>query len=734
MPEVPLIRDSRFQVLLPYAVFGLLTLAVFHGFLFQGRTFVTVSVLERQLGRELQQPAWIKPERPPVRVADNGALLPMLLKVYNEGLHRNELALWNPNQFCGYPLTYDTMVHPFYPPHLVLHRLFSWEAAYGWTLLLHFFAAGVAMFHLLRGLGRTDVAATLGGLVWTLFGFNALWFSSGILLGVSVFGPLALLAIVRGLEKGSLPHAGWAGAAYGMAILGSHPQLALLLFLFLLAWIAVHRAWRFGLVFSLLSTGVGLVAILTRLDSLENGWRDPGADILSIYGGNVFVHLSGLVLGKAYPPKQPHLAYELAVHAGLAATSLALAGAIRAWKELRVRFVAIFSAAALLAAFLFGSLLGAIPGLNFSPPSRWIFVAGFGLSILAARGVDSLRDGPGRWPWILGGAALLVLLTGQIETILGFALAAGAAFAARKSLKAGAGLAFAAVLFELLPPFYFGHNWPMDGALLREKRDLPEGRSTGLIGATPHANEFYLSDLVEGEPLLAYFGAETVGGFEAIIPDPYVRFALAAGALKNPAGRSLTWTTFDSPLLDMAGLRTLYLPPNLSPGPRFEKVSATERVVVWRNPRAFPRAWVVGKAVVSEKLDVDFRTTAVLDVEPPPLDPMANGIVRRLPDGAWEVESTGPSLLVVSETWDAGWEAERDGVPVPVLRANGAFRAVPLAGGRHRVEFFYRPAAVVKGLIGSALFLLLALGWPLLTFLRRLNVSARANVEATHQR
>ena len=705
----------------PYAVFGALTLFVFHGVLFQGRTMVTVSVLERQLGRPTQEPAWIRPERPPVRVADNGALLPMLLKVYNQGLHRNELALWNPRQFCGYPLTYDTMVHPFYPPHLVLHRIFSWETAYHASLLLHFFAAAVAMFHLLRGLGRSEVAATLGGLVWTLFGFNALWFTTGILLGVSVFGPLALLAIVRGLEKGSLPHAGWAGAAYGTAILGSHPQLALLLFLFLLAWIAARRAWRFGLAFGALSVGVGLAAVLTRLDSLENGWRATDADVLSIYRESVLPHLAGLVLGKAYPPKNPFLAYELAVHAGLAATSLALAGAIRGWKEPFTRFAAIFSASALLAAFALGPLLGAVPGLNFSPPTRWIFVAGFGLAILAARGVDALRENLGFWPWIAGGAALLGLLTLQIETILGFGLAGAAAFAARKSLKAGAGLAFAAVLFELLPPFYFGHAWPLER--VREAREVPEGRVTGLVGATPHASEFYLSDLVEGEPLLADAGAETIGGFEAIIPSHYVRFAIAAGARINPAGRSLTWTQFDSPLLDMAGLRTLYLPPNLDPGPRFERVSASERVVEWRNPRAFPRAWVVGKAVRGEKWDVDFRSTAVLDVREPPLDRSANGTVLRLPDGAWDVETSGDSLLVVSETWDAGWEAEVDGRSVELYRANGAFRAVWLPRGRHRVEFFYRPDAAWKGLIGSALFLLLSLAWPL-TLKRRLSVSS----------
>jgi hypothetical protein len=692
--------------------------------------------MEEQLGRVPQQPRWLVPEQRPVRVADNGALLPQLLRIYNDGLRANELRLWNPNMFCGYPLTYDTMVHPFYPPHLVLHRLFSWETAYGWTLLLHFFASGAALFHLLRAFGRGAAAATFGGLVWMLFGYNALWFSSGILLGVSVFAPLALLAIHRGLETRRLAHAGYAGAAFGLALLGSHPQFALLTFLFLLAWIARHPerpfALRFGLAFGLLSIGGGLAAVLTRLDSLENGWRNPAADVAHFYGDlRALPHLAGLVVGKISRPDDPAFAYEFAVHAGLAATALAVVGALRGWKERGTRFLAVAAAVALGVAFVapLARLYAFIPILNSSPASRCVFVAGLAIAALAARGFDALRDGTGRLPWILGGVWILVFLVrighlgdgATIETLAGMGLATAAAALVKRPRLAG-GLVFAALIVDLLPPFYFAHNWPADGAALRETppelvRARGPWRATGLLGVTRSAPGAYdPAEIIAGDPLLAYFGVENVAGFEAIIPSVYVRYARAAGGQLNATGRSLHWVRFDSPLMDAAGLRYLFLPPNLDPGPRFNRLSTSDRLTVYENPRAFPRAWVVGKAVVSDELAKhDLRTTAVFEEGPlPPLDENANGVARRLPDGAWEVETRGPSLLVVSETWDAGWEAERDGLPVPVLRVDGAFRAVPLAGGRHRVEFFFRPGSASRGLIGSALFLLLAPAWPLI--------------------
>ena len=89
----------------------------------------------------------------------------------------------------------------------------------------------------------------------------------------------------------------------------------------------------------------------------------------------------------------------------------------------------------------------------------------------------------------------------------------------------------------------------------------------------------------------------------------------------------------------------------------------------------------------------------------------------------WKARSYIPKSMLVSETWDAGVTATVNGAPAPVLRANLAFRAVPLPGGKAEVRFAYRPPALTQGLIGSATFLILALSWPMLTLRRRTNVN-----------
>jgi hypothetical protein len=68
-----------------------------------------------------------------------------------------------------------------------------------------------------------------------------------------------------------------------------------------------------------------------------------------------------------------------------------------------------------------------------------------------------------------------------------------------------------------------------------------------------------------------------------------------------------------------------------------------------------------------------------------------------------EAEISAAGYLVVADSWDPGWSARVDGVPVEVLRADLAFRAVALPAGRHRVELAYRPREVLWALAISAL-------------------------------
>jgi hypothetical protein len=60
-------------------------------------------------------------------------------------------------------------------------------------------------------------------------------------------------------------------------------------------------------------------------------------------------------------------------------------------------------------------------------------------------------------------------------------------------------------------------------------------------------------------------------------------------------------------------------------------------------------------------------------------------------------------LLVFTDSYYPGWKALIDGQPVPVLRADDAFKAVVVPAGTHAVSFQFSPAIVYLGLAISIL-------------------------------
>lgn len=66
-------------------------------------------------------------------------------------------------------------------------------------------------------------------------------------------------------------------------------------------------------------------------------------------------------------------------------------------------------------------------------------------------------------------------------------------------------------------------------------------------------------------------------------------------------------------------------------------------------------------------------------------------------------------LLFLSDTYYPGWKAAIDGQPVKVLRADLAFRAVPVPAGDHQVVMTYFPDSFRNGLIIAAMSLIVSL-------------------------
>jgi hypothetical protein len=150
-----------------------------------------------------------------------------------------------------------------------------------------------------------------------------------------------------------------------------------------------------------------------------------------------------------------------------------------------------------------------------------------------------------------------------------------------------------------------------------------------------------------------------------------------------------------------------------------------EAIRVRRVPESLPRSWVVGGARFAEKRH------ALEVLSGPAFDPgrevvlAGEGAQRAAPAGfagasrvrrlapdrlTLDVEASSPGFVVLADAFDPGWRALVDGRPAPVHRANVAFRAVAVPGGRHVVEMSYRPRSAARGLTlsGAGLVAMLA--------------------------
>lgn len=75
-----------------------------------------------------------------------------------------------------------------------------------------------------------------------------------------------------------------------------------------------------------------------------------------------------------------------------------------------------------------------------------------------------------------------------------------------------------------------------------------------------------------------------------------------------------------------------------------------------------------------------------------------------------DVDATAPGALEVVESWDAGWRAELDGQPAPVVASRGFLLGAEVPAGRHRVTFRFTTPGARTGLLFSLIFTIVLAG------------------------
>ncbi|MCY3024577.1 MAG: YfhO family protein, partial [Planctomycetota bacterium] len=173
-----------------------------------------------------------------------------------------------------------------------------------------------------------------------------------------------------------------------------------------------------------------------------------------------------------------------------------------------------------------------------------------------------------------------------------------------------------------------------------------------------------------------------------------------------------------------------------APQPADYDVVYTGEVVVYRNNRAYPRAFVVHNVELARNVDealallsrpgFDPARTAIVDGATPQgwNSALLGKTLRSPPTPAQVVERRAnsmkikatldrPGVLVVSDSYFPGWQASVDGAAAPVWPVDVALRGVYLEPGAHEVLLYYMPWRFKLGAAISVCTLLGLAGWVL---------------------
>ncbi len=695
-----------------------------------------------------------------------------------DSLRGGELPLWNPYLFSGTPFLANPQPALFYPP-VWLIGLLPLTQAVGMLLLFHLWLAGLGAYAWLRAEGADRGGGLLGAVVFAFSGYFSVHVFAGHIGVVMTQAWLSVIlwAYRRAVARSSLPWAALGGVPVALSLLGGHTAS----FLYVgLVWgvYALYIGMRdseFGKplflagVMALVGLGLAAVQLLPTWEfvghstrqsadyAFASGYSWPPGYLVTLLIPNFFgeplragywgesvyeefifyVGVAPLLLTLLLGTGRK-LGHRLVPWlAGLAVGGLLLAlGQFGILHRIAYTFIPIFGSARApaRAGFLFTFSLAALAGLLFTrlrqKPAK-------GLSDLAKR----IR---GPLFWLIGGLVALLVLAGLVLFALG------------RDSHPQVGrlwhLANNAALFGFFFLLTAGVIWAWgsgrvpvgtrQGALLIVGLTLIDlwtfGRS--VIQAAPVDESVYWREVAaavdadEGRVLpwgLGIFehnkgmalGLESVFGYD---PLELTRYERLISSIPDPRARAY----------DLLNARYLVTGqemdfPQAPESPRL--VEERNGVWVYERPQALPQAWLVhqaevlqGEAVLTRLNDPAFdpQSTALLEQAPGCglAEPDGSETVRfsRPGNNRVEVEVSAASggILVLSEVFYPGWQAQIDGESVPILRADYGLRAVCLPPGEHRVVMQFVPRSLQIG-AGITLFSSFLMAWAVWRLFRR---------------
>lgn len=681
----------------------------------------------------------------------------------DEAVDEGEWPLWNHLELGGMPLLANFQTAAFYPPRLV-HAMMDPFVATTVYILLKLWLCGMMAYVCMRGIGLGAPASRFASVAWMLGSYNLLW-CYWPLPDVSAWVPILFLAVELTL-RGSYRKGFFTMALGGtLILLAGHPETAFIFGLGIGFYFFLRLAWerkngkRPLLAPLAVAGGAWLLALLVCAATIlpfaeymvhsyswadralrptsQKTWMGAGTGVATFIPRFFGTWVDGNFWGSWNSNLTSMMYVGIAVWAAVALLP-ARSKDRPAGEGARIGCLVASAIPFALSPFGFPGFdrIHYLPIFNTMYECYHLAWPIFVLPMLGAIGIDRWFSQPRKLrqlAWIL---PILSVTALYAYVVYGFNLGVLRMMGQLDHVY-GAILAALLILVVTLVLFAAHCFWQEPRVLIAMLTILLAADLLysvhGINATSPREELFFKTELTDflleqDQPcrvgasmalipggLMPIYGIEQWTGYDGIYPE---RVLGLQKALKTDIWKSAEPIASVQYYLSDTRIEPMF--PYDEPG-YFDLVETLNGIEVYRNNRAFPRAFLVGAVrVIEDKeslLEVmrseDFNPSRTVLVESPLPEELPASTEGALGQASVaerkscyvkvEANASQASVLVLSDAYYPGWNAYVDGKRVAMFPAYYAFRGIVLPEGDHVVEYRYEPRSFYIGLWISCL-------------------------------